>query len=85
MMYSADELQELTPVCEKVDEFGNCYIKGHFHHMYDSRTIISEECSVPSVSLSHSCGEWVIGGLEQIKMLIADLQAVLRKYERESI
>ena len=27
--------------------------------------------------LPHSCDEWIIGGREQVEMLIADLQAIL--------
>jgi hypothetical protein len=30
-----------------------------------------------TVYLPHSCGEWVIGGREQIKALIADLEAIV--------
>ena len=32
--------------------------------------------------LPHSCDEWVIGGPEEIKMLIEDLQEVLRKVDQ---
>ena len=33
----------------------------------------------PCVSLPHSCDEWIIGGPDQIRDLITDLQAVLAK------
>lgn len=37
--------------------------------------------SVFGAYLPHSCDEWVIGGPEQIRMLIMDLQEALKKLE----
>lgn len=75
-MYQKGELQVLTLACEDAqrNEFG-CFIDGHIHSLYDSND--GGECSIPCVALRHSCGSWVIGGPDQIRALIADLEVAL--------
>ena len=41
--------------------------------------------TIKGVYLPHACDEWVIGGPEQIKALIADLQAALKKIDLAGI
>lgn len=36
-----------------------------------------DEPSTPWVQLPHSCGQWVIGGKEQVQQMILDLEATL--------
>ena len=80
-MYEPGTLQRLTPLCEEAlaDKAkggpGCCWTEGHVHDIYDSNG--GGERDIPCVQLEHSCGAWVIGGKEQIKALIADLQAAL--------
>lgn len=40
------------------------------------------EIPFPTAFLPHSCDEWIIGGKEEIRCLIADLQAALETFER---
>lgn len=78
-MYKAGDLQIVTLPCADTDEYGDCFVDGHIHTGYDSRP--SEECALPWTCLPHSCDEWIIGGPEQIKLLIADLCFVLKRME----
>ena len=41
-----------------------------------------DEVGPPVAYLPHSCVDWVIGGPEQIKAMISDLQAALAKIEK---
>lgn len=79
-MYKTGDLQIITSPCEDADEYGDCFIDEHIHTVYDSRPS-EEECIPPCVCLPHSCDEWIIGGPEQIKLLIADLCFVLKRME----
>lgn len=58
--------------------------ESHRHHVDDSR---AEDETVkafhPAAYLPHSCNDWVIGGPEQVKLLIEDLQKALKKMEEE--
>jgi hypothetical protein len=50
--------------------------------VYDSRYESGMEgldCPYGYVQLPHSCNKWIIGGPEQIKIMIADLQDALKK------
>ena len=85
-MYKPGTLRRLTPLCEEAlmidpDDGGPgcCGQEGHYHSAYDSNG--GGKCEIPCVMLGHSCGEWVIGGREQVKALIADLQAALAEME----
>ena len=33
------------------------------------------------VSLPHQCGEWIIGDIDHVRVMIADLTALLREFE----
>lgn len=66
-MYKAGDLNVSDPL-EPEDETG--YQEGG---VYDSRATNSGD-KIHGAYLNHSCGEWVIGGIEQIDALIADLQ-----------
>lgn len=76
-MYKKGELQIVTPPCETADETGLCDYEGvHCHSVYDSRMKDDDplrDRRAPAVYLKHSCSEWVIGGIEEIDALIADL------------
>ena len=80
-MYKPGALRQLTPRCDEAlaaeaeGDFAYCGEKGHVYSAYDSNG--DGECMIPCVMLDHSCGRWVIGGREQGKALIADLQAAL--------
>lgn len=80
-MYKRGDLRLVTPSCKDADEYGNCFVEGHIHILWDSRD--SKECHIPSVCLPHSCGDWVIGSPEQIEMLITDLSFILKRMEEE--
>ncbi len=71
--------------CETFDyEFGDCedYGKGHQHLVpgYDVRR--DKGYNVPVVYLPHSCDSWVIGGVDQIRAMIKDLQKMLTVLEK---
>ena len=82
-MYERGQLQIVTPECEMCDEDGLCSYDGdpdHKHSVNDSTTRDDDPRRTrksPAVFLPHSCGEWVIGGPDEIKMMIEDLQAAL--------
>lgn len=73
-MYNKGDVKRLLPYCEAVkeDRWEDCECGGAHEIMsyYDENSPIT-------VYLPHSCDEWVIGGREQIKALIEDLQAIL--------
>lgn len=46
--------------------------------VYDAR---GADVEPPAVELPHSCSAWVIGGPENVKALIEDLQAALLEME----
>jgi hypothetical protein len=58
------------------DSFGyggfECPACGKVH-----RPDYEDEIAKDAAFLPHSCSEWIIGGEDEIKMLIADLQALL--------
>lgn len=47
----------------------------------DSRTDNYDVARCPVVYLPHSCDQWVIGGAEEVRAMIADLQVLLSKIE----
>lgn len=47
----------------------------------DSRNEDGTTYWLQGLYLPHSCNEWVIGGPEEIKILIADLEKALKNFE----
>lgn len=86
-MYKHGDLRLVTPPCESTDEDGLCDWEGvHFHSVYDSRLRDNDplrDRRAPAVFLPHSCSEWVIGGIEEIDLLIADLNAAREELTRK--
>ena len=59
------------------------YQQGELQITLDGEGVVDTEngyraSRVPCVHLPHSCDQWVIGGPEQIRALIADLRAALQ-------
>ncbi len=81
-MYRKGELTLITPQCDGViDEYGRCDNVSHDHR---SNLDCREEYTsvgIGTAYLPHSCQEWVIGGKEEMKTLIEDLQEALDKIE----
>lgn len=81
-MYKKGLLKITTPLsqCNARDENGNCasykIYEDHEHYVYDSRDAIKFDAY--TAFLPHSCDAWVIGGPEQIKAMIEDLQEILK-------
>ena len=83
-MYKTGDLQVLDPECPSTDEDGYCDEtwspkNSHNHMVVDSRVDYKHWRN--AVYLPHSCDEWVIGGEEEVKAMIQDLQETLRKLE----
>lgn len=80
-MYEKGDIKLLDKPCSTVDEDGYCddaYTEGHCHSVGDSR---DDRQEYPGVYLPHSCDEWVVGGAENIKQMIIDLQEALKELE----
>ena len=90
-MYQKGDLKMLVPLCDEALIAGKGFSDGcsggndaHLHEIHDNRT---EHSFSPNhfyfkeniVYLPHSCNEWVIGGAEQIELMITDLQEMLEK------
>jgi hypothetical protein len=71
LMYAKGDLQMTTPPCETWDGdwCGPDDFLIHKHRI--------DEFAHPAIYLPHECDEWVIGGPEQVRVLIADLQEAL--------
>lgn len=84
-MYGKGDLKRLIPVLPSCNiEHGMCDDydgSTHMHEMTDARTFFDEHLTSPCAYLTHSCQEWVIGGPEAIKNMIADLQNALKTME----
>jgi hypothetical protein len=66
---------EVAPAGCKLDEFGDCPDDyGEHTHPIDSRDGTK---LFGGAFLPHSCNYWVIGGPQQIRCLIRDLEAAL--------
>jgi hypothetical protein len=72
-MYEPGEIRIAPRGCQS-DENGYCDNELH-DHPTDART--DYKPAYGAVFLPHSCEEWVIGGPEQIRALIHDLEAAL--------
>lgn len=78
-MYKAGDIN-ISPNCPKAED-GDCNLgfESDHYHPYDANGDY-----VPlfgGVYLNHSCDSWVIGGPEQIRLLIKDLQNALIKLD----
>lgn len=75
MSYRTGDLTTIVPCRHKKTEYGGCaeYL---CDTVMDSRGDDMKTLT-GGVYLPHSCDSWVIGGPEEIKTLIADLQTVL--------
>jgi hypothetical protein len=68
-MYSTRRLTVITTECK--DEYGD-----------DEKRPLNEMGDViltPIVYLDHECGDWIIGGPAEIRLLITDLEDALKK------
>jgi hypothetical protein len=80
-----------TPPCEQQiaeEEIGGCdaqYDDPDEHGIHSIRDNRSGETLNAGVAyLPHSCNEWVIGGPDEIRAMIADLQAILREQQPQT-
>lgn len=71
-MYTKGELKLTDLECATVDEDGDCENPLHCHSVYDSRN--GNNKTTRAAFLPHSCQAWVIGDVQQIEAMIADLQ-----------
>ena len=69
-MYNKGDLE----ICKDEESHGPC-IDAREDNGYDEEGAPKP----PFVYLPHSCDEWIIGGPEQIKMMIQDLQEALHE------
>lgn len=74
-MYRQGEVRTTTASCLDADESGYCFEDDHKHRLRDSRS--KNVYGALTAYLPHSCDEWVIGGVDEIKQMIADLKATL--------
>lgn len=77
MSYKPGQVTIYDPsICPNKDEYGWCDCKTDFHEVgpYD---ILRDYPDQKAVFLPHSCDQWIIGGKDEIKAMIADLQAAL--------
>ena len=72
-MYKTGDLHVVVNEGECKWEDGYCENYNHDHAM-DARSNEGDKL-VNHVSLPHSCDGWIIGGIEQIDMMIKDLNA----------
>ena len=79
-MYKEGDLKLVDPLpCDTFEkEYDCCDEPDHVHSLDDWRgdgLRIYSSC----VFLPHSCDRWIIGGADNIKLLIKDLQEALKK------
>jgi hypothetical protein len=75
MAYQSGDLQLLDPPCSMIEE-GDCD-EAHDHYITD--TPENDLPQIGGVCLPHSCSKWVIGGPEEIRELVQDLQDALKR------
>jgi hypothetical protein len=86
-MYEQGLVKQVLPPCEAYvehDDYIDCDQldeEGHVHFVWDERSESDERVKAPCAYLPHSCDQWVIGGPEQIRLMIADLQEILKVME----
>lgn len=76
-MYKKGDLNITEPDCDSTNEDGACDDHSHEHRVMDSRARYDRRAN--AAFLVHSCGEWVIGGPDEIRIMIADLHDALQK------
>jgi hypothetical protein len=74
-MYKPGELQTAPAGC-KMDEDGFCELD-HGEHQHPADSNGEYALLFGGAFLPHSCNKWVIGGPDQIRALIADLEQAL--------
>lgn len=80
-MYEKNLLKVTTPPCDELHDDGecdNCWDDKHVHQIFDNRKKSDELWKAGAVYLPHSCEEWVIGGKEEVELMIQDLQNILK-------
>lgn len=84
MAYKPGVLMKTTAPCPRDKGRRWCYShrKSEQHRFWDSTTDAGDDVEHPAVALPHSCEEWVIGGVEEAKALIRDLQGFVDEHER---
>lgn len=79
-MYNKGDLLLVTPPCASWDDDADCCDDyNHSHFVRDSAGSYREKLGAGTVYLPHSCDEWVIGGPDNIRDLIADLEAAMKE------
>jgi len=82
-MYEPGDLQTYV-ACPTADKSGLCGCDDAFcSRLFDARGDYGPPAN-GSVYLPHSCDQWVIGGPEQIRALIADLEKALAQSDAQS-
>ena len=72
-MYKKGKLKITDRPCNEAYEYGCCENLNHCHQIHGKTGLF--------VYLPHSCDEWLIGGKEQIKYLIEDLEEILKSFD----
>lgn len=84
-MYKKGDLKLVDPPCSsynREEDVLMCVDPTHVHLVDDARNV--EECiSAPCVYLPHSCDEWVIGGMENVRQMIEDLQVAFFQLSKQ--
>ena len=81
-MYKKGELEISNPLCAGCKEEFMCPEWNEPGHNHDVHMYASDDDNLPNtdiVYLPHSCDEWIIGGIPEVKALIQDLAAALHK------
>lgn len=89
-MYQRGDAKLIDPFCASYDEKEQMcedvidLEKNHIHILHDQRQLGSCTAikNVPVAFLPHSCDEWVIGSPKIIKIMIEDLQNLLKQAEK---
>lgn len=85
-MYEKGLLLQLEAPCETTDESGYCDLSwdeiAHKHVVLDNRKRCDKMLRGKIAYLPHSCEEWVIGGPDEVRALIADLEDMLHKWDK---
>ncbi len=81
MSYKKGDLKVTTPPCaEAIKEHKEYDFPVQYCVHCDSTHSFYGGVEDPAVALPHSCDEWVIGGPDEIKTLIKDLELALLKF-----
>jgi len=81
MSYEKDDAKLYVPgVCAEADNGEVCFHDPE--HTTAPYAVMDEEgrpTPVPCAYLPHSCDQWVIGGPEELRLMIAELTALIEK------